>query len=244
MVNSTTLAPNECRMAIADRRSADRWASQAGSPMWTHCPSSRWSVTSQRPSPRATTWGRVRRDQEGPEPAPVVAARGGRPRRALGQLLELRVEVAAHRGLVHHRDAVLRPGLDGQSHAQRQGDGVADDQQPHRTRPVGTGPLQRGVLGRRQPGREAHGDPLPPGAVGPCPAGRAGGRTRRSDAEAGRRQATPNRPRATDPVTSPPSSPPTGPPSPDRRVTTGARHPRAAVTFQPLRIGRSGPNLE
>ena len=38
--------------------------------------------------------------------------------------------------------------------AQGHGDGVADDQQPHRARSVGPGALQRGVLGARETGRQ------------------------------------------------------------------------------------------
>ena len=109
-MKSTTLAPNEWKMVMALWRSALRCASQAGSPTCTQRPSRRWSVTSQRPSPRATTWGRC-----SPAPAatgaPAHTALCGGPDGAGGDDLQLGVEVAPDRGIVGHRGPVGRTGV-------------------------------------------------------------------------------------------------------------------------------------
>ena len=80
---------------MADCRSAVRCPSQAGSPMCTQCPSSRWSATSQRPRPRATTWGRCPAMRKGHSPRQLSQPGVAGPGRARGEHLELRVEVAA-----------------------------------------------------------------------------------------------------------------------------------------------------
>ena len=153
---------------MADCRSAVRCSSQAGSPMCTQCPSSRWSVTSQRPRPRATTWGRCRAIRNGQSAAPVVAARRRRPGRARRQHLELGVEVAADGGVVGHADAVLLLGLHRQPHAERHGDGVAEDQQPHRVRARRHRSAPSAACSDvRQSGREGDGHPGAAGRVGP-----------------------------------------------------------------------------
>ena len=104
--------------------------------------------------------------------------------------------------------------------AQRHGDGVAEDQEPHRVGAVGTGALQRGVLrrrsaragGERPPGRRPSRRPGPR-----CRAPAGGGASTGRPTHASRRQAAPSRPRTPQRVT--PHRPPRcHPPSPGREA--------------------------
>ena len=148
-------------------------------------------------------------EEEGPQSLPVVAARRGRTRRAGREHLELRVEVAADRGLVGHAlHPVVLLGIDGEPHAQRQSDGVTEEQEPHRVPAVGAPERWSAACSVAvRPGGSGNRTRGPPEALarvrGAAPAGNDGGTRRPS--EASTRQTAPATPRPTKRLT-PPSS--------------------------------------
>ena len=127
---------------------------------------------------------------EGPQAAPQRAALRGRSRAARDEDLQLRVEVTAQRSVVGDRDAVLGLGPHRQPHAQGQGDGVAEDEEPDGVPAIGPRALQRGVLRRAQSGRQRDRHPLAPGGVRPRRRRRPGRQRRQGEqAECGRHEA-------------------------------------------------------
>ena len=231
-------------MATADSRSAVRCWSHAGSPMWTHWPSSRWSATSHRPSPRATTWGRSWAATKGHRPRHSRAALRRRSGAARDEHLQLRVEVTAQRCVVGDGDAVAGLGSLRQPHAERLGDGVAHDEEPDGVPAIGPGVLQCGVLrhaeARRQWDRHPRRPPRhPPAPSAPRPRSATPGRAGRVRPPRGR----PRRTRLALPIASRPLTSPSTAVPPGRAAETARERPSAARS-RLLRVGRSGPLLE
>ena len=220
--------------------------------MCTQCPSSRWSATSHARDPGRPPGAAARRRGRATGPRqlshPGVAGPGGARR----EHLELRIEVAPDGGVVDHGDPVLLLGVHREAHAQRHGDGVAEDEEAHGVRAVGPGVLQRGVLRAVKPGGRGKTTRVPAGPVGPghgpgawagdaVSAGRPGAR----QDEAG----GPSRPRTPQRVTPAPSSR-CPPPSPGRQAAPDRSSGRAAAAedrfprARLLLVGRSRPPLE
>ena len=150
-------------------------------------------MISQRPSPKATTWGRCPAMRNGHSAAPVVAPRRGRPDRSRGDDLELRVEIAPERGVVGHADRRTAAGRPPRGPCRasgrwsRRGAGVAPG--APRRRPACSSAAcsdadQAGGQGDGHPGcrrtrRPAPRSPLPPAAPATPPDRRTPGRARR-----------------------------------------------------------------
>ena len=184
---------------MADCRSDVRCSSQAGSPMCTQRPSSRWSVISQRPRPRATTCGRCPAMRKGHSPRQSSHPGVAGPTAPDGDDLELRVEVAPDGGVVGHADAVLLLGVHRRAPCpasgrwSRRGAGAAPG--APRRRPERSSAACSDAV---RPGREGDGHPGRTGRVGPGHGLRSRRRCRRRrqrPTQASRRQAAPNRPR-------------------------------------------------
>ena len=211
MVKSTTLAPNEWRMVMADCRSEVRWSFQAGSPMCTQRPPSRWSAISQRPRPRATTWGRCPAMRNGHRPRQL-----SQPGVAGPTAPEMNTWSCGSRsqpsGVVGHVDAVLaarrppRAPCPASWRWSRRGPGAAPDgcrrrrRAPARRAPTRVKPGGRGKTTRGPPEASARATDAAPEADG----ARAG-RPRHGEREAPK-HAAPNRPRTPQRVTPAPSS--------------------------------------
>ena len=154
--------------------------------------------------PQGDHLGPLLRHQERPPATPVLAARRGRPGRALDQHLQLGVEVATQGRIVDDRDAVVRGGVDRKALAQGHRDGVTQDEETHRAAAVRPRLRQRGVLGRRQAGRERELEAAPP-AASPAPPSRARAR-QRGQPEARHQAGGTQQARTPDRVTPPASS--------------------------------------